>query len=406
MKYIILIGDGMSDNPIERLDGKTPLQFASTPNMDRIAGAGRYGLFASVPDGFPPGSDVAGLSIFGYASAKYYTGRAPLEAASIGVKLGPKDMAFRCNLVNLVDNGGSLVMDDYSAGHISIAEATELVKALDAEFSGTGTGTGVKFYPGTSYRHLMVWENAPEEMKDLVMTPPHDISDKATEGHLPKGPGADELIDLMARSRDILSKHPVNKSRVSDGNKPASSIWLWGNGFAPRMPTMKKRFGVEGALISAVDLMKGIGVYAGLEILDVPGATGYLDTNYAGKVEYALRALKDKDFVCLHVEAPDEAAHQGNLEDKIRGIEDFDSEVVAGILEGIEDMEFTLLVLNDHPTPVELKTHTSDPVPFAICTSAELKGGKGSVKFSEEGAEATGLLVKDCEEFAAGFFGK
>jgi 2,3-bisphosphoglycerate-independent phosphoglycerate mutase len=232
----------------------------------------------------------------------------------------------------------------------------------------------------------MVWENAPEEMKDLVMTPPHDISDKATEGHLPKGPGADELIELMARSRDILKEHPVNKSRVSDGNKPASSIWLWGNGFAPRMPTMKKRFGVEGALISAVDLMKGIGVYAGMEILDVPGATGYLDTNYAGKVEYA--------------------SHNGNLEDKIRGIEDFDSEVVAGILEGIEDMEFTLLVLNDHPTPVELKTHTSDPVPFAICTSADMKGAKGPVKFSEEGAGATGLLIKDCEEFAASFFGK
>ena len=312
-------------------------------------------------------------------------------------------MAFRCNLVNLVDSGGALVMDDYSAGHISTDEAAELVKALDKELSGAN----VRFYPGTSYRHLMVWEGAPDEMKNLKMTPPHDISDKPTEGHLPQGPGSEELIKLMARSRDILAKNPVNRVRVSDGKKPASSIWLWGNGFAPRMPTMKERFGVEGALISAVDLMKGIGVYAGLDVLEVPGATGYLDTNYAGKVEYGLRALAELDFVCIHVEAPDEASHNGNLEDKIRAIEDFDSEVVAGVLEGIKDIpDYKLLALTDHPTPVELKTHTSDPVPFAVCTSADLNPGSGGVKFSEEGAGATGVLIEDCEVFAREFFGK
>jgi 2,3-bisphosphoglycerate-independent phosphoglycerate mutase len=404
MKYIILIGDGMSDNPVERLGGKTPLEFASTPNLDLIAGAGRYGLFASVPEGFPPGSDVAGLSIFGYASAKYYTGRAPLEAASIGVTLGPKDMAFRCNLVNLVDNNGSLIMDDYSAGHISTAEAAELIKDLDKELAGSG----VRFYPGTSYRHLMVWEDAPVEMKNLKMTPPHDISDKPTEGHLPKGPGSEELIKLMARSRDLLRDHPVNKKRVSDGFKPASSIWLWGHGFAPQMPTIKERFAVEGALISAVDLMKGIGVYAGLDVLEVPGVTGYLDTNYAGKVEYALRALEDKDFVCVHVEAPDEASHNGNLEDKIRAIEDFDSEIVAKVLKGLEGFdEYKVLALTDHPTPVELKTHTSDPVPFAVAGSKRLKAGEGeSVKFSEKEAAKTGILIEDCEVFAGEFFDK
>lgn len=402
MKYIILIGDGMSDNPIERLGGKTPLEFASTPNLDAIAGAGRYGLFASVPEGFPPGSDVAGLSIFGYASAKYYTGRAPLEAASIGVSLNPRDMAFRCNLVSLVGSDGSLIMDDYSAGHISTVEAAELIKDLDKELAGSG----VRFYPGTSYRHLMVREDAPVEMKDLKMTPPHDISDKPTERHLPQGPGAEDLIKLMARSRDILRDHPVNKKRVSEGHKPASSIWLWGQGFAPRMPTLKERFGVDGALISAVDLMKGIGVYAGLDVLDVPGATGYLDTNYAGKVEYALRALEDKDFVCVHVEAPDEAGHNGNLEDKIRAIEDFDSEIVARVLKGLKRFdEYKVLALTDHPTPVELKTHTSDPVPFAVAGSERLKAGEAeSVKFSEKEAAKTGVLIEDCEVFAGEFF--
>lgn len=405
MKYVILIGDGMSDNPIASLGGSTPLEAAATPNLDLLAGAGRFGLFASVPPGFQPGSDVANLSILGYAPAKYFTGRAPLEAASIGVKLAPADVAFRCNLVTLAEKNGATIMDDYSSGHISTEEAAGIVKTLDDDLSTEG----VRFYPGTSYRHLMVWENAPTGAKDVKTTPPHDISDKPVDGHLPDGPsgsGADKLNSLMEASKDILKGHHVNRARTEAGKKPASSIWLWGQGVKPDMPTFKERFGVGGSIISAVDLMKGIGIYAGLEVLNVPGATGYIDTNYRGKAEYALSSLEKEDFVCVHVEAPDEAGHQGSLKDKLTAIEDFDREIVGRILEGLKKFEeYTVLVLNDHPTPVELKTHTSDPVPFALCTSEDIARGKGKASFSEKTAEKTGLLVDDCKSFMEEFFG-
>ncbi|GMR04961.1 MAG: cofactor-independent phosphoglycerate mutase [Thermodesulfobacteriota bacterium] len=403
MKHIILIGDGMSDNPIETLGGLTPLDYAATPNLDLLAGTGRFGLFASVPQGYAPGSDVANLSILGYDPAKYYRGRAPLEAASIGVKLGANDTAFRCNLVTLSGGGGPKVMVDYSAGHISTEEAREIISDLDNHLKGRG----VRFYPGTAYRHLMVWEDAPEGLyKKLKTTPPHDISDKEISGHLPEGEGAEKLRELIELSWEILSAHPVNRKREAEGKRPATSIWLWGQGVAPELPTLKERFGVDGAIISAVDLMKGIGVYAGLEVINVPGITGYIDTNYKGKVEYALKALKDgKDFICVHVEAPDEAGHQGRLDDKLKAIEDFDSEIVGAMLAGLSGEEFTLLALTDHPTPVELKTHTSDAVPFAQCTSEELKTKRGNAKFSEKEAGETGILVDDCEVFMEEFFG-
>jgi 2,3-bisphosphoglycerate-independent phosphoglycerate mutase len=314
MKYIILIGDGMADLPIEELQGKTPLEAAETPNMDLVARSGTLGLLRTVPRGYPPGSDVANLSILGYDPAKYYTGRAPLEAASMGVKLAPEDTAFRCNLVTLDWREGAPVMDDYSSGHISTEEARELIIALDKTLSEES----VRFHPGKSYRHLMVMPDAPRE---LYLTPPHDITDKEIKPYLPAGEGAERLKKLIERSQEVLRDHPVNRARRDSGKKTADSIWLWGEGSAPRIPTFRDRFDIEGAIISAVDLMNGIGVYAGFEVIAVPGATGYLDTDYGAKAEYALKALKGKNLVCVHVEAPDEAGHQGSLEEKIRAIE-------------------------------------------------------------------------------------
>ncbi|MBI4950279.1 MAG: cofactor-independent phosphoglycerate mutase [Deltaproteobacteria bacterium] len=399
MKYIILIGDGMADNAMDELDGKTPLESVDTPNMDSLAGTGKFGLFRTVPPGFPPGSDVANLSVLGYDPKKYYTGRAPLEAASIGVKLAPAEIAFRCNLVTLAQRDGSIVMDDYSAGHITTEDADALIKSLDHALSSAG----VRFYTGTSYRHLMVSSTQGK----FKTTPPHDISDKKIDEHLPKGAGAEKLVELMELSRDILKDHPVNRRRVSNGKKPATSIWLWGQGAAPSMPTLKERFGVDGAIISAVDLMKGIGIYAGLEVIKVPGATGYIDTNYKGKAEAALAALETKDFVCVHVEAPDEAGHNGNLKDKLRAIEDFDARIVGPILKGMEKFkDYRVMVLPDHPTPLAIKTHTSDPVPFALCTMGGRQVERGSAKFCEREAAETGWLVEDCETMIQEFFGR
>jgi len=399
MKYIILIGDGMSDRPIERLGGKTPLEYANTPNMDRVAGAGRYGLFATVPEGYKPGSDVANLSILGYNPADYYTGRAPLEAASIGVTLNGTDTAFRCNLVTLSESE-PVVMEDYSAGHITTEEAGDIIAALDRECKGLG----VRFYRGTSYRHLMVWEDAPAGLYErLKTTPPHDISDKEVAEYLPAGEGEDKIRSLMEQSREILSGLPVNARRKASGQNAATSIWLWGQGVAPSMPGFDERFGISGAIISAVDLLKGIGTYAGLDIINVNGATGYIDTNYEGKVSAALNALKDKDLVCVHVEAPDEAGHQGSLPDKLKAIEDFDSEVVGKVLAGLEGTEFKVLVITDHPTPVELKTHTSDAVPFAVSTGQELGLAQEGKKFSEAGGALSGILIEECGGFIKGF---
>lgn len=397
MKYIILIGDGMADSDLAELGNKTPLDAAKTTNMDLLAGRGRYGLFRTVPPGFSPGSDVANLSVMGYDPRKYYTGRAPLEAASIGVKLGPTDIAFRCNLVTLAEKDGQTIMDDYSSGHITTDDAREIVLSLDEALKSEG----VRFYPGTSYRHLMVWKDG---AKDLLTTPPHDISDKPVAPWLPKGDRADKLVRLMELSWAVLKDHPTNKKRVAAGKKPATSIWLWGQGSAPAMPTLRERFGMEGSIISAVDLMKGIGLYAGLEVINVPGATGYIDTNYAGKASAALEALETKDFVCVHVEAPDEAGHNGNLKDKLTAIEDFDAKIVGPVVNGAARFgEFTVLVLPDHPTPIAIKTHTTDPVPFVLARSAD-QGGP--VKFCEKGAAATGVLVEDCQALSEEFFGK
>jgi len=379
MKYIILLGDGMPDYPIDELGGKTPLEYAQTPNMDFIAKNGTVGCVKTIPDGFPPGSDVSNLSILGYDPAKYYTGRAPLEAASIGVKLSPTDVAFRCNLVTLKPTDSELIMEDFSAGHISTEEAKELINVLDKKL---GTDD-IKFYSGVSYRHLMVWKNGSNNLK---LTPPHDISGKGIKSYIPQGDRANIVIELMNSSQMVLSNHKINKERKNNGKNPANSIWLWGHGKAPAMPTLKERFNLTGSIIAAVDLMKGIGIYAGLTSVNVPGATGYIDTNYEGKADYALKELENKDFVYLHVEAPDEAAHNGSLENKIKAIEDFDKRVVGRVLEGIKKFkEYRIMVVSDHPSPISIKTHSAENVPFAIYPAKSplnppfTKGGEGGI---------------------------
>ena len=388
MKYVVLLGDGMSDEAIESLGGKTPLQAAKTPNMDFMAQRGVLGLAQTVPAGYPPGSDVANLSMFGYDPAECYTGRSPLEAASMGVELGPDDVAFRVNLVPLDARGGRLIMDDYSAGHISTADGRELIEELqrqlgDDEFS---------FHPGVSYRHLMIWHNGRTQIR---ATPPHDITGQDIIKFLPSGEGAERLINVMNSSQMIFHNHPQYKRRAELGETPANSIWLWGQGKAPAMASFQDKFGLTGAVISAVDLIKGIGIYAGLDIINVPGATGYLDTNFRGKAQAALEALREKDFVFVHVEAPDEASHSGKLADKIQAIECFDEQVVGPVLEGIKELgAYRILCAPDHPTPVALMTHTSDPVPFVIY-GGEQEVKEGVAGYDEVSAAAANYLVAE-----------
>ncbi|MFZ3072793.1 MAG: cofactor-independent phosphoglycerate mutase [Thermodesulfobacteriota bacterium] len=397
MKYAILIGDGMADEPIGEFGGKTPLEQAKTPNMDAIASSGDTGLFKSVPDGFPPGSDVANMSILGYDPAEYYSGRAPLEAASIGVKLSNDDVAFRCNMVSLGGNPGAEVMADYSAGQISTEEGAALIEALNK----TLASDEFRFYPGKSYRHLMVWKDGKDKFTTI---PAHDVSDKEIKEYLPKGDGAKAILALMEKSMGVLKGHPVNLERAKSGKKTADSIWLWGQGRAPKMPAMKEKYGLDGAMISAVDLMNGLGIYAGLEVIKVPGITGYLDSDHDATVRYALKALETKDFVCVHVEAPDEAGHQGNLKDKMQAIEDFDGKVVGPMMQGLKRyFEHKIMVITDHPTPVALKTHTAAPVPYAMYSwpPSERRG----LGFNEKDAKKTGILKRTPEELMTLFFG-
>ncbi|WP_303720934.1 cofactor-independent phosphoglycerate mutase [Malonomonas rubra] len=386
MKYIVLLGDGMSDEPIAELGGKTPLQAAATPNMDRLARTGSIGLAATVPDGYHPGSDVANLSVFGYDPAECYSGRSPLEAASMGVELGSDDVAFRLNLVWLEAHYGKLYMGDFSAGHITTEEAKQLIETLQKELGGDE----FNFYPGVSYRHLMVWKNGLDQFE---FTPPHDITTYSIEDHLPKGEGSDILMSLTNAAQMVLAHHPVNYQRAERNELPANSIWLWGHGRKPQLETYQQRFGLTGSVISAVDLIKGIGMIAGLDIIDVPGATGYIDTNYRGKGEYAVKSLKEKDFIYVHVEAPDEAAHGGLLQEKIKAIEDFDRDVVGTIIESLPNIgDCRILITPDHPTPVAKRTHTSDPVPYVLFDST-VEQRSSAEGYSEEEAKRCGNIV-------------
>ncbi|MFA6321241.1 MAG: cofactor-independent phosphoglycerate mutase [Candidatus Omnitrophota bacterium] len=400
MKYAILVGDGMSDYPIKELDNKTPLEVAKIPNINAMAKQGMVGFVKTVPRGMKPASDIANLSILGYDPKAYYTGRGPLEAANIGVEIAENEVAFRCNLVTVNND----VMADYSAGHIKDKEAAALIEYLNEKL---GT-ENIKFYHGKSYRHLLVIKTrSAGELNDLVKalcTPPHDIASQNIMKHLPKGSGAGLLNRLMSESRDMLEKHEINKVRVDLGENPANMIWLWGQGTNPNMPTFKGMFGIDGAVISAVDLVNGIGKIAGLELINVPGATGYYDTNYQGKGEYAVELLKRKDFIFVHVEAPDEAGHNGDLRAKITAIENFDKFVVGAVWNFLKDSgDYRVMVLSDHATPVALKTHVSDPAPFVMAgknvehngfeSYNEVNAAASKVKF-KSGAALTENFIK------------
>ena len=405
MKYVIIVGDGMADYPVRSLGGKTPLMVARTPHMDFMAGQGEIGLVRTVPDGFNPGSEIANLSIFGYDPIRYYTGRGPLEAASLGVQLSDNDIAFRCNLVTLKFQGDKIVMEDFSAGHINNDEAREVILDLNKEM---GTKE-IHFFSGVSYRHLMVLKNGAAKflnLENLKLTPPHDIIGKEITAFLPQR--CDPILALMTKSQSLLKNHPVNIARKGKGLLPANSIWLWGQGRSPRMITFKERFGMDGFVISAVHLIKGIGILAGLEVLEVPGITGYFDTNYDGKAQYALKGLREKDFVYVHVEAPDEAGHMGDLQLKIDAIEAFDQKVVGAILKGIKDFDrYKILILPDHPTPLSVRTHTADPVPYLIYSNEagdktghgetfdEVSAGLSGISF-EKGFELIERFLKSC----------
>lgn len=367
-KYIVIVGDGMAGWPLDELGGRTTLQAASTPNMDRLASCSVVGMVRNVPEGYPPGSDVANLSIFGYDPAKYYTGRAPLEAASIGVPLEDGDIAYRCNFITIDTSDGyeNGVMVDYCGGHITTEEARELIASIEEKLSTEA----IRFYPGTSYRHLMVWRGG---AFTAACTPPHDITGRPFSAYLPKGDGENVLRGLMRASVDVLADHPVNRARIAAGKRPANCIWLWGQGGRPAMPDFQAKYGKTGAIISAVDLTRGIGVFAGFEVIIVPGATGYIDTNYDGKVAATLSALERLDIVYLHVEAPDEAGHSGDMKIKLTAIEDFDRRIVGPVLDGLEKrfQRYRVLLLPDHPTPIKIKTHSSEPVPYILHTKGD-----------------------------------
>ncbi|WP_449246031.1 cofactor-independent phosphoglycerate mutase [Desulfarculus baarsii] len=389
MKYIVLVGDGMGDLPVDELGGQTVLQAAHTPNMDRLAASGLLGLTKTIPEGMEPGSDVANMSLMGYDPARYHTGRSPIEAASMGVDLGPEEIAFRCNLVTL-DYGPPALMIDYSAGHIDSETAAGLVGALQRALGRDG----LTFHPGVSYRHLLVWRGGP---LDAATVPPHDRTGQRVDDAL-DGPGpAQAVAELIRASWPVLRDHPINAERLAKGLRPANSIWLWGQGTKPALPTVGQRFGLSGRTISAVDLVKGLGVLAGLPPVDVPGATGWLDTNYAGKVAAALAALAEGDMAFVHVEAPDEAGHGGDYRKKLQAIEDFDAKVVGPIVKGAADLgRYRVLLMPDHYTPLCTKTHGRQAVPFVIWDSA--RAAAGGAGFNEPAAAATGLVVERAHE--------
>jgi 2,3-bisphosphoglycerate-independent phosphoglycerate mutase len=398
-KYIVLVGDGMADYPLDELDGKTPLETARTPNMDRIA-ACRVGLVKTIPEGMEPGSDTANLSLLGYEPEIYHTGRSPLEAASMGVALKPNDVAFRLNLVTLdLKSDDDIIMKSHSSGDISTDEAAEIVQTLKGDLDTPG----VTLYPGVAYRHLLVWKNGPEDAQTI---PPHDVLDQNMAQYL-KNPLNDPILDLIRRSWEILRDHPVNRRRQKEGLYKANSIWLWGQGKAPKLPLFKDKYGLTGSVVCAVDLIKGIGTYAGFNPVKVEGATGYLDTNYQGKAEAALEALQTCDFVFLHVEAPDEAAHNGNYKEKIQAIEAFDKQVVGTVLKRLTYYgAYRIMVVSDHYTPIVVKTHTSEPPPFAWGTKEELESSTADSLFTEASALKSGLLFEKGHELMASFLSK
>lgn len=392
MKYAVILCDGMADYPVPALGGKTPMMCANKPNIDALAQKSEVGLVRTVAKGLKPGSDVANMSVLGFDPRKYYTGRSPLEAASIGVQLLDTDVTLRTNLVTLSDDESyeNKTMVDYCAGDISTAEAAEIMRDVQAHFGNAQFA----FYSGVSYRHCLVWANGTTDLGD--MTPPHDISGRVIKDYLSKSENAAPLLQIMKDSYAFLSKHPVNLKRVAEGKRPANSLWLWGEGKKPMLPDFYELFGKRGAVISAVDLLKGIAKCAGMEAPVVEGATGYIDTNFEGKAHAALDALKNGcDLVYIHLEAPDECGHRNEPENKVRAIEMIDSRVLSIVLEGLEQMgeDYKIMILPDHPTPIVTQTHASDPVPYLIYHKNAKKAGVQSI--DEESAKATGVFIEN-----------
>lgn len=389
MKYAVILGDGMADYPVDVLDGKTPLEVANKPFIDSLAKISEVGLVKTVPEGLKPGSDVANLSVLGYNPFDCYTGRSPLEAASIGINLKGTDVTARANLVTLSDEEKyeNRTMIDYSAGEITTAEAKELIGYL-AEKLNDGK---YKLYSGVSYRHCLVIDNG-KICGNL--TPPHDITGKPVKDHLPKGENSEKYLELMEKSYELLSSHPINRKRVKEGKRPANSLWFWGEGTKPKLENFKEKFGVSGSMISAVDLLKGIGKLAGMEVIEVAGATGNYDTNFIGKANACLEALKTVDFSYIHMEAPDECGHHGDAPHKVYSIERID-EVTRTVVEGLRKTgeDFKIMILPDHPTPIKLMTHVSDPVPYIIYDSRK-KVDSGVTSYTEKQAENTGVYVE------------
>jgi 2,3-bisphosphoglycerate-independent phosphoglycerate mutase len=396
MKYVILVPDGMADYPEVSLGGRTPLEAAQTPNMDLIVSQGILGQVNTIPEGMTPASDVANMSIFGYDPKKYYSGRGPLEAANLGIELKDDEIAFRCNLIT----NGDDTMLDYSAGHISSKESEVLIDFLNKKLKSQD----YKFYAGVSYRHLFVIADNARSLDALRCVPPHDILSQKISKNLPKGKSAQVVIDLMERSREFLANHEINKVRIDLRENPANMIWLWGQGKKPNMPTFQERFHKNGAVISAVDLIKGLGRILGLEVINVPGATGYYDTDYQAKADYAIKALRKKDFVFVHVEAPDEAGHNGDLREKITAIERFDKHVVGSFLNYFKKSKgsFRILVMPDHATPLSVRTHTSDTVCFGLCGKGILPNGFGNM--SEQKAKESQIKFTNGVELIECFF--
>lgn len=389
MKYVIFLGDGMADRPLPDKNFKTPLELANKPYIDSLAKLGEVGLVKTVPDTLSPGSDVCNLAVMGYNPEVYYTGRSSIEAVSMGIKLKSTDVTFRCNLVTL-SNEESLedkTMVDYSAGEISTQESTELIKSLKDYFDNAD----FTLYPGISYRHCLVYNNG---KKDAILTPPHDITGKNIRDYLPKNNLL--LLEMIKKSNEILKNHPVNLNRIKNGKRPATHVWFWGMGTAPSLPDFYSKTGLKGAVISAVDLVKGIGILGNMQNISVPNVTGDLDTNFLGKANYALSALKENDFVYIHMEAPDECGHRGETDNKIKSIELIDQQVIKTVVEGLKDIkeDFTIMVLPDHPTPIEIRTHAREPIPYLIYSNVK-NNSTNSNSYCEKEAEKSNIFIND-----------
>lgn len=391
MKYVVVLYDGMADYPVEALGGKTPMQKANKPIFDSLAKRGEVGLVRTIGEGLKPGSEIGNLTVMGYDPRKYFTGRSPLEAISIGVKMADDDISLRCNLVTLSDeeNYDDKTMVDYSAGDISSEEAAKIIKTVQQNFGGGE----FDFYSGVSYRHCLIFHKGTTDLG--TMTPPHDISGRVVGPYISTSPNAQKLTSLMRKSYDLLKHHPVNIERIKQGKRPANSIWLWGEGTKPTLPPFSELYGVKGTVISAVDLLKGIGIAAGMQTPEVEGATGYIDTNFEGKAIAAVDALKkDCDFAYIHIEAPDECGHRYEPENKVKAIEYIDSRVLPIVIKGLEEIgeDYKIMILPDHPTPLSTRTHASDPVPYMIYQKSKEKDS-GVESINEESAKKTGNFI-------------